>query len=708
MTITNENTENLFNGTGVTTVFATNIYAFTADQVFVYIRENGIDTLKTLTTHYTLTNLDVPAGVTVTMLIAPTATQKLVVVRGTPKTQELNLTSTRAYNPEALMDALDRVVMMMQEVTNKIARSFKVKPGLGTPTETTDPDALANLVTFAASASASATAAAASAGQAALFDGPWLANVAALLANTSLTYTTGTSSSVAVGSFVRTREEGFAYRVAAAAATDHHVATAGGVKLYVLAGAGGFNAKAFGARGDDATDDTAALAKWVVACQNRAGFLPAGIYRHTGLTFLPQFSYNIEGEVYDNHAVGGSVLKNTNALGGHAISINNTPFTGNFDSQIRFTNLTVKGNALSGDGFNVDQCMVYLENVWITGNGRHGYWAQRCYSSAFRQVSFSNNRQNGFIAVRALNAVHFDHCLFNGNGEVDGAAGCALGGAGGVDRNFGVTFTACDFTGNGALLAVGTVFGLAVQQSASVALQGCYFEGNKTFNLYADSTASNVSVRECFLQDSKTELLQVNGLVFENNLCFDNGGLKTQLTIDGGIGTGRFPHRIFGTQFSGTVAKNLFGGATEATHFLHSAVPTVGTWKVGDVVWNSNFQQGGQTPGWICAVAGTPGTWIPIGQVPHVFQNHGDAAATLTVFSSFPTNLWQSPLTANRFVTLSTTNAFSGAKFRIVRSAGATGAFDLNVGGLKILTAGQWCEVEFDGAAWRLTAFGSL
>lgn len=59
----------------------------------------------------------------------------------------------------------------------------------------------------------------------------WLDDVAALLADTSLTYTTGQPGTVAPGDYVRTRAEGFAYEVAAAAATDHNVTTAGGVKL---------------------------------------------------------------------------------------------------------------------------------------------------------------------------------------------------------------------------------------------------------------------------------------------------------------------------------------------------------------------------------------------------------------------------------------------------------------------------------------------
>lgn len=53
-------------------------------------------------------------------------------------------------------------------------------------------------------------------------------------------------------------------------------------------------------------------------------------------------------------------------------------------------------------------------------------------------------------------------------------------------------------------------------------------------------------------------------------------------------------------------------------------------------------------------------------------------------------------------ITLSTTGAYNGAKFRIVREASATGAFNLNVGTgpLKALTAAStWCEVEYDGSA---------
>lgn len=45
-----------------------------------------------------------------------------------------------------------------------------------------------------------------------------------------------------------------------------------------------------------------------------------------------------------------------------------------------------------------------------------------------------------------------------------------------------------------------------------------------------------------------------------------------------------------------------------------TAAPTGGTWKRGDICWNTTPSAGG-TPGWVCVTAGTPGTWKAMASV---------------------------------------------------------------------------------------------
>ncbi|RWN51925.1 hypothetical protein [Mesorhizobium sp.] len=85
-----------------------------------------------------------------------------------------------------------------------------------------------------------------------------------------------------------------------------------------------------------------------------------------------------------------------------------------------------------------------------------------------------------------------------------------------------------------------------------------------------------------------------------------------------------------------------------------------------------------------------------------------DADFTLTPFSSPTETRHTGTLTADRAVTLSTTGAFAGMKFRITRTGG--GAFNLNVGTgpLKALATNTWAEFSYNGTAWYLAAYGAL
>lgn len=85
--------------------------------------------------------------------------------------------------------------------------------------------------------------------------------------------------------------------------------------------------------------------------------------------------------------------------------------------------------------------------------------------------------------------------------------------------------------------------------------------------------------------------------------------------------------------------------------------------------------------------------------------NVPDSDMTAQVGSSAPTTIFNT-VTGARTVTLSTTGAIAGDRFRFINK----GASNVSVGGLKTLTGGanNWCDVEFDGSGWVQTGFGAL
>ncbi len=85
-----------------------------------------------------------------------------------------------------------------------------------------------------------------------------------------------------------------------------------------------------------------------------------------------------------------------------------------------------------------------------------------------------------------------------------------------------------------------------------------------------------------------------------------------------------------------------------------------------------------------------------------------DADFTLSPTTSPFTTLHTGTLTAHRTVTLSTTGAFAGLRFRITRTGG--GNFNLNVGSgpLKAMPTGTWAQFIYSGSAYYLAEYGSL
>lgn len=97
-------------------------------------------------------------------------------------------------------------------------------------------------------------------------------------------------------------------------------------------------------------------------------------------------------------------------------------------------------------------------------------------------------------------------------------------------------------------------------------------------------------------------------------------------------------------------------------------------------------------------------TSIPINATADI----GDTNKTLTIQESDNVQVLAAPLTASRSITISGAGTKAGDTFKVTRTAASTGAFTLDVGGLKLLNTSEWCEVMYDGTSWILLQFGTL
>lgn len=193
-------------------------------------------------------------------------------------------------------------------------------------------------------------------------------------------------------------------------------------------------------------------------------------------------------------------------------------------------------------------------------------------------------------------------------------------------------------------------------------------------------------------------------------------GASITAYVDAGVSTGIIPTRLVfhTTNSSGTSterarldsAGNLqMGGAntvidTNRIHVHRSyTVGTLPSAVIGGTIYCSDLGGGG-------GLLWSDGTnWRRLTEAG-VATITSDANVPLTPLTSAPDQTHTGTLTANRTVTLSTTNAYNGARFCITRTGG--GAFTLSVGGLKSLSQNQWAEVVYNGSVWVLSAYGTI
>lgn len=145
MTVSVTTTESsAYAGNGSTTEFSTG-FAFDADSwVKVYVYDSAGDrTLKTITTHYTLTGSGTGSAGTVTFLTAPATGETVKIFKVPPYTQTLDLVNGANFDEENVEAALDKLTHLVQYTQSQLNRVLKLT-GTSTLTDLEIPDLTGN------------------------------------------------------------------------------------------------------------------------------------------------------------------------------------------------------------------------------------------------------------------------------------------------------------------------------------------------------------------------------------------------------------------------------------------------------------------------------------------------------------------------------------------------------------------------------------
>lgn len=125
MTVTTQTSSASYLGNGSTTAFTVPFYFLANTHLEVILRDaQGIETVQALTTNYTVTGAGVPAGGTVTMLVAPVTGTTLVIRRNVPLTQEVDYQENDPFPAATHELALDKLTMVAQQLDGELQNAL--------------------------------------------------------------------------------------------------------------------------------------------------------------------------------------------------------------------------------------------------------------------------------------------------------------------------------------------------------------------------------------------------------------------------------------------------------------------------------------------------------------------------------------------------------------------------------------------------------
>ena len=129
MTISTTTIKNSFAGNNSTSAFTYTFKIAAASEMQVIIRSSaGVETIKTITTHYTVSGVGNSGGGTVTFTAGniPATGETVVLRRVTAQTQTMDLIDNDPMSAETIETAHDKSIALIQELQEQLNRSIKV------------------------------------------------------------------------------------------------------------------------------------------------------------------------------------------------------------------------------------------------------------------------------------------------------------------------------------------------------------------------------------------------------------------------------------------------------------------------------------------------------------------------------------------------------------------------------------------------------
>jgi hypothetical protein len=126
MSVSSTTTKVSYSGDGSTTVFAYTFKVFAdADLRVIERASNGTETVKTLTTHYTVSGAGTDSGGNVTFTTAPASGVTVIIKRNLGLTQGTDYIENDPFPAESHEDALDRLTFIAQNIQEQVDRCIK-------------------------------------------------------------------------------------------------------------------------------------------------------------------------------------------------------------------------------------------------------------------------------------------------------------------------------------------------------------------------------------------------------------------------------------------------------------------------------------------------------------------------------------------------------------------------------------------------------